>query len=209
MTFKDFFYKDIQNFCEQYATKDYEVYFETPLYTGSYGGSINNPAFNKIRVDSILENDSFLEKINIEGLELNVYLGEDKKGLKEYSFLDISNTFLTCFAYMKETNDGGLESNSIWNAYETKGLYFNLFFSYFLPKTKYIQSSDNNSKEASSFWIKVVKSGLKKNLRCSIININDNNEYDIKDESYLENNFNEIWGNDLHHLRIRIYNYAK
>ena len=24
MTFKDFFYKDIQNFCEQYATKDYE-----------------------------------------------------------------------------------------------------------------------------------------------------------------------------------------
>lgn len=209
MTFKEFFYKDIKKFCEQYASKEYEVYFETPLYTGSYGGSINNPAFNKIRVDSVLENDSFLEKINIEGLELNVYLGEDKKGLKEYNFLDISNTFLTCFAYMKETNDGGLESNSIWNAYETKGLYFNLFFSYFLPKTKYIQSSDNNSKEASAFWLKAVEKGIKNNLKCSIIDLNTKNEFFIKEQSYLKNNFDKIWGNDLHHLRIRIYNYEK
>lgn len=209
MTFKEFFYKDIETFCKKYATPEYSVYFESPLYTGSYGGSINNSAFNKIRVESILANDEFLEQINIKDLKLNVYLGQDKKGLKEYNFLDETNTFLTCFAYMKETSDKGLENNSIWNSYETKGLYFNLFFSYFLPKTKYIQSSDNNSEQASTFWIKAVKQAFEKNLKCILINLNKNEQVVITDPLYLNNNFNSIWGNDLHNIRIRIYSYEK
>ena len=209
MTFKDFFYKEINQFCEEIASPEYEIFFESPLFTGSYGGKIDNPAFNKIRVDSILANDKFLEKIIINGLTLNVYLGKSNNDLIEYSFLNEENDFLTCFAYMKNTEDDGMESNSIWNSYETKGLYFNLFFDYFLPKTKYIQSSDNNTKLASDFWVKAVKVALDKNLRCVIFDANTNQEFNINSSQFLVDNYKDIWNNFSHHKRIRIYNVKK
>jgi hypothetical protein len=209
MTFKDFFYKEIKTFCENYATSEYEIQFESPLFTGSYGGNIDNPAFNKIRVESILSNDRFLENIKVKNISINVFYDKRNDGLEEYNFLDKDNKFLLCFAYIRETGDGGTENNSIWNSYETKGLYFNLFFEYFLPKTKYIQSSDNNTKEASDFWIKASKLALDKNLKVSIINLKTKDENFINDSNYLTDNFSSIWGNNLHDVRIRIYNYEK
>jgi hypothetical protein len=110
---------------------------------------------------------------------------------------------------MKETDDGGMENNSIWNSYETKGLYYQLFFFYFLPKTKYIQSSDNNTREASDFWIKASKYAFNKNLKVSLVNLKTNEEQVVDDENYLSDNFSSIWGNNLHDVRIRIYNYEK
>ena len=207
MNFKHFFFREIRQFCEEYATKDYDVYFESPLFTGSYGGKIDNPAFNRIRVQSILDNDKFLENIKIKNLEINVFYDKTPNDLHEYNFLDQNNEVLLCFAYMKMLNDNGMENNSIWNSTETKGLYFTLFFDYFLPKTKYIRSSDNNTLQASRFWIKAVDFALDKNYKCSLLNLSTKEEFFIKDKNYLKNHFESVWGNTLHDIRIKIYNY--
>jgi hypothetical protein len=201
MTLYDMIKENIDEFCKKYASPSYKVYLESPLYSGMWGGTIDNPAMNNIRVSNIENHSKIID--NIPDLNLDVYYSKTKN-LSEYDFIEKTSKRLVCFSYMKELEDGGMENNSIWNSAEYKDLYFHLFFNYFLPKTTYIQSSDNNTKLSSDFWIKAVKEAHKKNKKCAIVNMKTNKVQYI-DENYLSDNFDKIWGNHFHHMRIRIY----
>lgn len=203
VTFYSRYPKEVDIYCERHA-KGQQLQFESPLFTGMWGGQIENPLMNKIRLDGVKETARQLAPFDFNGLKLDVYLDDSRPTLHEYTFVYPGADRIVCFAYMRPVGDDGWENDSIWNSVEARGLYYLLFFEYFLPQKKFIQSSSNNSKLASDFWIKACKDALERGKTCSLINLESKTVIRITDADYLREHFSEIWGDDLQPIRIRI-----
>jgi len=136
-------------------------------------------------------------------LPLDLY-SDFSSNIKEYSLL--FNNALAAYVYFIELNDGGMEINSSWNNLEFKGLFREFFWNFLLPKYRYIQSSNNNSRQGADFWIKICEESKKNNKKYYVVILEDNIKHEIKDCSFLRENFKEIWNNSDREIRLRIYN---
>jgi hypothetical protein len=200
----DFFKKEIEAFRKDFPLKE-RIFQESPLYTGNYGGNFNIPLLRNVRVENIKNTNKKEKEPYLFGGKLPLDLYSDfSSNIKEYSLLFDND--LAAYVYFLELNDGGMEINSSWNNLEFKGLFREFFWNFLLPKYRYIQSSNNNSRQGADFWIKVCEESKKRGKQYYVVNLEDNIETEVKSCSFLRENFKEIWNNVDREIRLRIYN---
>ena len=198
----DLFKEEIKEFRKSYPL-DLKVFQETPLYTGNYGGSFNLKPLRDVRLN-LLKKSNKKEGVYLfnNSLPLEIY-SDFSSNIKEYSL--VFNNDIACYVYFLLLENNGIEINSSWNNLEFKGLFNDFFWNFLLKNYDYIQSSDNNSKQGSEFWIKTYEKALAENKRFSIVNLHNLSEIFINQKDYLRNHFHEIWNNSSREIRLRIY----
>jgi hypothetical protein len=182
----------------------HNTYFESPVYTGNYGGSMNEQGMNQMRANTVKVNSRKIGTYTYAESNFDLYRTEEN-GKVEINLI-WNNTMFAMYCYYKELPDGGAEIDSSWNHQEMRGIFTEFFWDKLLSQYQYIQSSRSNTLQSAKFWVNVAKEAIQRGNKFQLINlVNHDWHEDITDYKTLERDFKEIWSNSSEHIRLRVY----
>ena len=161
-------------------------------------------------IGKLIETFNYYEELNIyEYEELNAY----NETLLIYVLIQKVKGMIVGFTKLLKITDNknivyfstyGLWQNKIF----ARGLIFNFFTKWLLPKYKIIISDEGTTNLGENFWLKLIKYGLSNNKECGIYRINEKQGqeqfirlYKIEDFS---DAWKDTWKDEAQHKRIYI-----
>ena len=172
---------------------------ESPMRLGMSSDDIlDNDALNQQEaLDLIGSEPAPIDVVNLHNtIDLRVFRTEFESTIDYF----VNKTPLIVAYFMYKITDGHMQMTGVWNRKQSKGMAFNLFFEYYLPKVKSITSDNKQTTQGERFWKRIIDEAEKRNKQIKAV-INDREEIDLDD-------VNKFWGklNDFYNYKIRIYN---
>lgn len=158
---------------------------------------LDNDALNQQEALELVKSNQPIDQIKLGGtIKLSVYKTELESTI-DY-FVNATPLIVSCFMY--KTNGKDMQITGVWNRKMSKGMCFNLFFEYYLPKVQSITSDNKHTTQGENFWKRLVGEAEKRKKTVKAV-IKNNEEIDIDD-------LDKFWGKLPHFFeyKLRIYN---